>query len=72
MDEHDEFFAALTPLIDLLDRLGVAWYVGGSLASTLHGRFRATNDVDVIADFLERAFTEAREQRSQWHPAPDG
>ena len=53
MDEGDELLAALTPLIDLLDRLGVAWYVGGSLASTFHGRFRATNDVDVIADLRE-------------------
>ena len=50
MDERDEYLAALTPLIDLLDRLGIAWYVGGSVASTVHGRFRATNDVDMIAD----------------------
>ena len=50
MDERDEYLAALTPLIDLLNRLGIAWYVGGSVASTVHGRFRATNDVDMIAD----------------------
>ena len=50
MDERDEYLVALTPLIDLLDRLGIAWYVGGSVASTVHGRFRATNDVDMIAD----------------------
>ena len=50
MDEHDEYLAALTPLVDLLDRLGIAWCVGGSVASTVHGRFRATNDVDLIAD----------------------
>jgi len=53
MDEHDDLVVALTPLIDVLDRLGVTWYVGGSVASTLHGRFRATNDVDVIADLRE-------------------
>ena len=50
MDGHDEYLAALAPLVDLLDRLGIAWYVGGSVASTVHGRFRATNDVDLIAD----------------------
>ena len=50
MDENDDLTVALTPLIDLLDRLEVDWYVGGSVASTVHGRFRATNDVDVIAD----------------------
>ena len=37
-------------MIETLDRLGVTWYIGGSVASTVHGRFRATNDVDVIAD----------------------
>ena len=40
MDGHDDLVTALTPFIDLLDRLGVAWYVGGSVASTVHGRFR--------------------------------
>ena len=53
MDEHDELVVALTPLIDVLDRLAIAWYVGGSVASTVHGRFRATNDVDVIANLRE-------------------
>ena len=53
MDRHDDLAVALTPLIDVLERLGVAWYVGGSVASTVHGRFRATNDVDVIADLRE-------------------
>ena len=53
MDRHDDLVVALTPLIDVLERLEVAWYVGGSVASTVHGRFRATNDVDVIADLRE-------------------
>ena len=53
MDEYDELVVALTPLIDVLDRLAIAWYVGGSVASTVHGRFRATNDVDVIANLRE-------------------
>jgi len=50
MDERDDLVVALTPFVDLLDRLGVVWYVGGSVASTVHGQFRATNDIDVIAD----------------------
>ena len=53
MDGHDSLAVALTPLIDVLERLGVAWYVGGSVASTVHGRFRATNDVDVVANLRE-------------------
>ena len=53
MDGNDDLTVAPTPLIDLLDRLEVSWYVGGSVASTVHGRFRATNDIDVIADLRE-------------------
>src|SRR5437764_11210054 len=34
----------------LLEKLRVAYVVGGSLASSLHGEPRSTNDVDVVAD----------------------
>ena len=53
MDRHDHLAVSLTPLIDVLDRLNVVWYVGGSVASTVHGRFRATNNVDVTAGLRE-------------------
>ena len=33
----------------IFDRLGIAYLVGGSLASSLHGIPRATQDVDVVA-----------------------
>jgi hypothetical protein len=32
------------------DALGIAWLIGGSLASSLLGRPRATDDVDLVAD----------------------
>ena len=32
-----------------LDALGVAYVIGGSLASSVHGEPRATNDVDLVA-----------------------
>lgn len=34
----------------VLDVLGVPWLVGGSLASSLHGIPRATQDADIVAD----------------------
>jgi hypothetical protein len=34
----------------VLERLGVEYLVGGSLASSLHGIPRATLDVDIVAD----------------------
>jgi hypothetical protein len=33
----------------VFDRLGIAYLVGGSLASSLHGIPRATQDADVVA-----------------------
>ena len=50
MSARNELLEALGPVIEAFDRLGVAWYVGGSIASGAFGEFRATNDVDVIAD----------------------
>lgn len=35
----------------LLERLGVRYVVVGSLASSVHGEPRSTNDIDVLADF---------------------
>lgn len=34
---------------EILDRLGVPWYVGGSVASSLYGMPRLTQDVDIVA-----------------------
>lgn len=36
-----------------LDRIGVAYYIGGSFASGAHGVYRATADVDMVADLHE-------------------
>ena len=40
---------ALVPVIEALDELGIAYYIGGSLASSLHGIPRSTMDVDLVA-----------------------
>ena len=34
----------------VLEDLGVPWLVGGSVASSLHGIPRSTQDVDLVAD----------------------
>jgi hypothetical protein len=41
------------PVIEALRQLGVGHYIGGSVASGAFGEFRATNDVDVVADLRE-------------------
>jgi hypothetical protein len=42
--------AAMIPVIDAFEQLGVAYYIGGSVASSLHGLPRSTLNVDLIAD----------------------
>jgi hypothetical protein len=42
---------AVTLLVtDVLERLGVLYVIGGSLASTVHGVVRTTLDADIVAD----------------------
>jgi len=48
-----DVLAALTPVVEALECLGVAYYLGGSIASSAHGVARSTLDVDLVAE-LER------------------
>ena len=50
MSLYHEVMEALTPLIEAFERLGITYYVGGSVSSSLHGLARHTQDVDVIAE----------------------
>ena len=48
-------------VIDALETLRVPYFIGGSLASAVHGVIRATMDVDMIADLrLEHVETLVR------------
>lgn len=37
-------------IIPVLERLDVVYWLGGSIASAVYGEFRATNDIDFVAD----------------------
>ena len=50
MNTQPDLVAALAPVAALLERLGVTWYIGGSVASTAHGLPRATMDVDLVTN----------------------
>ena len=45
-----DLVAALRPVTECLDALGVRYYVTGSLASSAHGIARASLDVDIVAE----------------------
>ena len=42
--------AAVRPVAETLDALGVAFYLTGSVASSAHGIARASLDADIVAD----------------------
>jgi hypothetical protein len=44
--------AALLPLVQALEPLAIRFYLGGSLASSVHGVPRASIDADVVVDLL--------------------
>jgi hypothetical protein len=48
-----DVLAALTPVAEVLDALGVRYRIGGSVASSIHGVARSTLDVDLVADLRE-------------------
>ena len=50
MSDTADLLAALTPVAAVLERLGVRHYVGGSVASSVHGAIRSTMDVDLVCE----------------------
>lgn len=49
-----DLVAALQPVVEVFEALGVRYFLGGSVASSAHGVARASLDADVIA-VLDRA-----------------
>lgn len=63
---------ALAPVANLLERLGVRYHVGGSVASSSYGAPRATMDVDLVADLRpEHAAPLARELQTEYYVDED-
>jgi hypothetical protein len=45
-----EVVRALTGLVEALEELGIPYHIGGSVASSVYGLKRATEDADIVAD----------------------
>ena len=54
MSIESEPIAVTLRVVAELDRLGVDYLVGGSIASSVHGRPRTTQDVDIVARIGKR------------------
>jgi hypothetical protein len=47
--ETNDIITVIQPVIEAFDRLGISYYIGGSVASSAHGILRSTIDVDLVA-----------------------
>ena len=50
-----DIITALKPVIDVFERLGIIYSIGGSMASSAYGLARATLDIDMVSDLKEGA-----------------
>jgi hypothetical protein len=50
MADAAELLGVIEEAVSAFQREGIAYFITGSLASSVHGEFRATNDVDIVAD----------------------
>ena len=48
--DTDDLVTAIAPVVATFHRLGVRYFVGGSVASSFHGAIRSTMDVDVVSE----------------------
>jgi len=47
---NPDIVQALEPVVNILNELGVHYYIGGSVASSIYGTARTTLDVDIVID----------------------
>lgn len=55
---QSEIFLALSPVVEAFKKMGINYYIGGSVASSAYGVARATLDVDIVADIKKEHVTE--------------
>ena len=51
-------FLLVRGVMPVLEQMGVPYLIGGSVASIVHGSYRATYDVDILADLRESQVAE--------------
>lgn len=48
--KNNELQNALEPVVRALEELGIVYYIGGSVASSIYGIARATMDIDLVSN----------------------
>ena len=52
MSDVDELLDVVDSVVAALRRHEIPYFITGSFASSVHGEFRATNDIDIVADLV--------------------
>ncbi len=53
MNQPDSPIEAIQSFSEILDELAIPYLIGGSFASSVHGEFRTTNDIDILVQLTE-------------------
>ena len=60
--------SVILSVVDVFENLGIPYFIGGSFASSVYGRVRATQDVDIIASMnLEHVSHFVRELQQDFY-----
>jgi hypothetical protein len=51
--KNNELQNALEPVVAAFEELGIVYYIGGSVASSIYGIARATMDIDLVSDLKQ-------------------
>ena len=51
----EDMVSVLRTLVLIFDRVPLPYCIGGSFASSIHGEFRATNDIDILSIFSDNS-----------------
>ena len=49
MTDVNELLHVVNSMVAALRRNGIDYFITGSFASSVHGEFRATNEIDIVA-----------------------
>jgi hypothetical protein len=66
--KNPDIIDAIRPLVKAFERLGILYYIGGSIASSAYGVARATLDVDMVSELeSEHAHPLAEMLKSEYY-----
>jgi hypothetical protein len=54
LGETQDLVDALAPVVTTLEKLGIRYLIGGSVASSFHGAVRSTMDVDIVCELGDK------------------